>query len=274
MHLQYPLPQNCYRLCDLNVLLQQEKASFEKKIQNLNIINKQQQDAFNDLKVKVQRVFLSAREHSSVLKSSDVLKKQLDTIEDEQKRLKLVFGQLVINDRAEEKNKPKSIEHVTPSKKLTSSVVKRKRSTKFSDDTMESAKCIEPSKGSHDLAASVAERKRNPKVLNEVKDGEMGQTKRVAQSKVAKNRTSNVVKRKNSSKIDQAKGGLAKSAKQNKEKTYFGVEQILDHKMKFFYRQFFIKWENFDNTYNSWAYEDSLKCDDILKQYLKSKNLQ
>lgn len=299
----------------MNVSLQQEKSSLEKKVKSLNDINRQLQSEKKDLEAKSQKAFELAREHSSLIKSSDMLKKHLDAIEKEQKLLKPVFAQLVINDKPNKKINPKS-------EKLTSSVVKRKRNTKIEDqikddkdetmdnavriepiknsdnqvasvvkrkrntnildqveedkdDTMGNTDHIEPTKGSNKLDASEVKRKRNSKLLKQLSDVEMGQKKRIEQSKCAENRTSDVVKRKrNAKKLGEVKGGLAKSDKQKNQEIHFEVEQILDHKMKWRKRHFFIKWQNFDNTHNSWVKEDFLNCDDILKQYLKSKNLQ
>lgn len=57
------------------------------------------------------------------------------------------------------------------------------------------------------------------------------------------------------------------------DENVYEVEAILNHKVTRNHRKFLIKWKNFDKTHDSWEKESDLKCPNILKQYLKLKNL-
>ena len=48
----------------------------------------------------------------------------------------------------------------------------------------------------------------------------------------------------------------------------FVVEAILDHRMLNGKIQYLLKWKDYDESENSWEYEDNLNCDELLGNYI------
>ncbi|KXN74070.1 hypothetical protein CONCODRAFT_77063 [Conidiobolus coronatus NRRL 28638] len=51
------------------------------------------------------------------------------------------------------------------------------------------------------------------------------------------------------------------------DEVYF-VEEILDHQTTEKGTKYYIKWEGYDTSFNTWEFEENLDCPDILEKYL------
>lgn len=70
----------------------------------------------------------------------------------------------------------------------------------------------------------------------------------------------------------------AKSAPKNEETeeddvNEYEVEAILDHTGRKGQRKFLIRWKHFPPSFDTWEKESNLNCDEILKDYSKTKGL-
>lgn len=54
----------------------------------------------------------------------------------------------------------------------------------------------------------------------------------------------------------------------------FNVEKILNHKLIKKTRFFFVRWEGYESSDDSWVKESQMHCKDLIETYLKDKNLK
>lgn len=64
-----------------------------------------------------------------------------------------------------------------------------------------------------------------------------------------------------------------KEIKRNESQT-FEVEQLLKHRSRKGYREFYVRWKGYTDEHNTWEKEANLSCPAILNKYLKLKKLK
>lgn len=64
-----------------------------------------------------------------------------------------------------------------------------------------------------------------------------------------------------------------KKSSDEKEDDVYEVERLMNHRLKGKKWQFFVRWEGFDSTHDSWVEEKNLQCPQMLIEYKKENNL-
>ena len=54
------------------------------------------------------------------------------------------------------------------------------------------------------------------------------------------------------------------------EMVSYEVEKVLRHKIENDIKIYFVKWKNYNNSYNSWVYEEDFNSNEILEEYWNS----